>query len=381
MKEFNADGVHYVVYYPKGVDPNNIDPNIQVSLYMHGGGGGNWQEAYNAVNRMRAGDTNSIVIIPNALDRSSDNFFDNVIDVYDNFISENGINQNNLVVSGYSSGYYSTFGVLDEYLERHPNSDSASVYLVETYPQTHNEYLDNINNGGYDFDAYKKNGTMFFSYTGAYGNKNNPKSLGETYDKILNPLVDNGCNVINILEARINSHHGAEQVFFEDSVIDFSAGDKTLTDDKYYYEVRNPNTGLWEIISVEDINTINKTRKYFNLPAISIVSIDESYLENLKILSSLELSAPINNDSNVVLNNVNNLYTVIKSSTFVSSNYACSSGGSSTTKVPSSIPRVINKYFCTTSDILCGLATLLKKCEEANDSMNEAEKEMESSKR
>ena len=188
----DINGTYYQIYYPKNVDPDNVNPNTQVAIYMHGGGG-QTSGGNGAVNYLQNGaNTNSIIIIPNNSARDTQSFYNDVVNVYDSFISENGIKQNNLVISGFSNGYRSTFGILDTYLAKHPNSDSASVYLVETYPQNDGVYQ-------YNYDAYKKNGTMFYSYTGAYGYKDanstsSPSSLGDTYNRILNPLNNNGCN-------------------------------------------------------------------------------------------------------------------------------------------------------------------------------------------
>ena len=162
------NGVECRVYYPSGVDPNNIDPNTQVALYMHGGG--NWmREANDATGYLTSSNSsNSIIIIPNASDRSTEAYFNDVVNAYDNFLQENNINQNGLVISGYSSGYRSTFGVLDTYLEKHPDSDPASVYLVETYKQNASD-----RQYEYNYEAYKQNNTMFYSYTPKYDYKSN----------------------------------------------------------------------------------------------------------------------------------------------------------------------------------------------------------------
>lgn len=363
------NGVQCKVYYP-----SNVNSNTQVALYMHGGGD-DLVSANDAVRYLNnSNNTNSIVIIPSDLsNRTTDAYFNSVVGAYDNFIKQNGINQNNLVISGFSSGYCSTFGVLNKYLEKHPNSDSASVYLIETYPQSY-DYSSERYKNYYDYSAYKNNGTMFYSYTGKYGNGN---SLGETYDKILNPLDDNGCNVINIMVDGAG-HQGSEEAFFTDSVIDFSKGNTTLTNSSYYYQVKNSQTGKWELISANDVNTLNKIRERFNLTTLPMITVEDTYLDNLKYLSSLSLSSEtVSTDSNTLLDNINNMYSVIKGSTFVVSNYV-SGGGSSTTKVPSSIPDVINKYFSATSNLLCGLAVFLKKCEESNALMEKTEKDIES---
>lgn len=162
------NGVECRVYYPNGIDPNNIDPNTQVALYMHGGG--NWmREANDATGYLTSSNSsNSIIIIPNASDRSTEAYFNDVVNAYDNFLQENNINQNGLVISGYSSGYRSTFGVLDTYLEKHPDSDPASVYLVETYKQNASD-----RQYEYNYEAYKQNNTMFYSYTSKYDYKSN----------------------------------------------------------------------------------------------------------------------------------------------------------------------------------------------------------------
>ena len=370
----DINGTYYQIYYPKNVDPNNVNPNTQVAIYMHGGGG-QTSGGNGAVNCLANGaNTNSIIIIPNNSARDTQSFYNDVVNVYDSFISENGIKQNNLVISGFSNGYRSTFGILDTYLAKHPNSDSASVYLVETYPQNDGVYQ-------YNYDAYKKNGTMFYSYTGAYGYKDanstsSPSSLGDTYNRILNPLNNNGCNVVNMLEGRAVGHQEAEQVFFHDGIIDFSKGVLTLSGNKYTYQIRNSQTGLWETVNVSDIDTLDKMTKRFGVTTLPMIT-DDTYFTNLNYLTSLQLrDETVSTDSDVLLGNIGNMYNVIKGSTFVASGYVCSLGSSSTTKVPSAIPDVINKYFSSTSNILCSLGVFLKKCEESNTLMEETEKDI-----
>ncbi len=370
FKSENINGTYYQIYYPSSVDPDNVNPNTQVAIYMHGGGG-QTSGGNGAVNCLTNGtNTNSIIIIPNNSDRNNQSFYNDVVNVYDNFISENGINQNNLVISGFSNGYRSTFGILDSYLEKHPNSDPASVYLVETYVQSDGIIYQ------YNYDAYKKNGTMFYSYTGRYGSGSNYSSLDVTYNDILNPLDSNGCKVVNILEGRVVGHNGSEQVFFQDGIIDFSKGALTLSGDKYTYQIRNSQTGLWEEVNVNDINTLEKMNKRFGITTLPMIT-DDTYFTNLNYLTSLKLrDETISTDSDVFLGQIGNMYNVIKSSTFVANGYVSSAGGSSTTKVPSAIPDVINKYFSSTSNLLCSLGVFLKKCEESNMLMEGTENDI-----
>ena len=365
----DINGTYYQIYYPKNVDPNNVNPNTQVAIYMHGGGG-QTSGGNDAVNYLQnSTNINSIIIIPNNSARDTQSFYNDVVNVYDNFISKNGIKQNNLVISGFSNGYRSTFGILDSYLEKHPNSNPASVYLVETYVQSDGIYQ-------YNYDAYKKNGTMFYSYTARYGSGGNYNSCGVTYSDILNPLDSNGCKVVNMLEGRVVDHSPSELVFFQDGIIDFSKGVLTLPSDKYTYQIRNSQTGLWEEVNVNDINTLEKMNKRFGITTLPMIT-DDTYFTNLNYLTSLKLSnETISTDSDVLLGNIGNMYNVIKGSTFVASGYVCSFGSSSTTKVPSAIPDVINKYFSSTSNILCSLGVFLKKCEESNTLMEETEKDI-----
>lgn len=365
----DINGTYYQIYYPKNVDPNNVNPNTQVAIYMHGGGG-QTSGGNDAVNYLQnSTNINSIIIIPNNSDRNNQSFYNDVVNVYDNFISKNGINQNNLVISGFSNGYRSTFGILDSYLEKHPNSNPASVYLVETYVQSDGIYQ-------YNYDAYKKNGTMFYSYTARYGSSGNYNSCGVTYSDILNPLDSNGCKVVNMLEGRVVDHSPSELVFFQDGIIDFSKGVLTLPGDKYTYQIRNSQTGLWEEVNVNDINTLEKMNKRFGITTLPMIT-DDAYFTNLNYLTSLQLrDETVSTDSDVLLENIGNMYNVIKGSTFVASGYVCSFGSSSTTKVPSAIPDVINKYFSSTSNILCSLGVFLKKCEESNTLMEETEKDI-----
>ena len=38
IKDVQIGGIYYQIYYPDGVDPNNVSPDTQVAIYMHGGG-------------------------------------------------------------------------------------------------------------------------------------------------------------------------------------------------------------------------------------------------------------------------------------------------------------------------------------------------------
>lgn len=365
FKSVDINGTYYQIYYPEGVDPDNVNPNTQVAIYMHGGGG-QTSGGNAAVNCLTNGtNTDSIVIIPNNSNRQTQDFYDNVVNMYDSFIKENGINQNNLVISGFSNGYRSTFGILDDYLAKHPNSDPASVYLIETYVQNDGTHQ-------YNYDAYKKNGTIFYSYTGRYDYGSRYGSLGVTYSDILDPLDNNGCNVVNMLEGRAVGHQEAEIVFFQDGIIDFSKGGLILSGDNYTYQLKNPDTGLWEAVDVSDIDTINKLRQRFGVTNVPF-TVEDSYLSNLYYLSSLSLNnTTISNDSDTLLSNVGNIYSVIKGSTFVKSSYVCG-GTSSTTNVPSRVSEAINQYFSAVSSVLCDLGAFMKKCENANTVMNDAE--------
>ena len=405
----DINGTYYQIYYPKNVDPNNVNPNTQVAIYMHGGGG-QTSGGNDAVNYLQnSTNINSIIIIPNNSARDTQSFYNDVVNVYDSFISENGIKQNNLVISGFSNGYRSTFGILDSYLEKHPNSNPASVYLVETYVQSDGIYQ-------YNYDAYKKNGTMFYSYTPAYGSKNansasSPSSADFTYEQI-NSLTEHGCNVVNILHPYVDADHNQLAYhFFGDDIIDFANGGVMLPSGefkqelqkllvggalvktvycqansdsegwlsgqyRYIYQVRNPETGLWEEIDADKINTLDKIRNFFGIVSLPLIT-DEAYLTNLNYIASLSLDREtFSTDSDTFLGNISNMYNVIKSTTFATNSYVSSFGGSSTSKIPSSIPDVINKYFSSTSNILCSLGVFLKKCEESNTLMEETEKDI-----
>ena len=38
IKDVQIGGIYYQIYYPDGVDFNNVSPDTQVAIYMHGGG-------------------------------------------------------------------------------------------------------------------------------------------------------------------------------------------------------------------------------------------------------------------------------------------------------------------------------------------------------
>ena len=145
---------------------------------------------------------------------------------------------------------------------------------------------------------------------------------------------------------------------------------------RYIYQVRNPETGLWEEIDADKINTLDKIRNFFGIASLPLIT-DEAYLTNLNYIASLSLNREtFSTDSDTFLGNISNMYNVIKGSTFATNSYVSSFGGSSTSKIPSSIPDFINEYFRLTSNLLCNLGMFLKKCENSNARMEETEKDI-----
>lgn len=410
------NGVQCKVYYPDGVDPDNIDPNTQVALYMHGGSN-DWASANDAISQLSSDHNNvqSIIIIPNADDRANDTYYSNVAGAYDYFMDEHNINQNHMIMSGHSRGYRSTFGTLEAYLKNHPDSEPASVFLLETSP-----YFSEYAGAPYDYnyELYKDNNTMFYSYTPAYDSKNansasSPSSINFTYEQI-NSLTDHGCNVVNILHPYVDADHNKLAYhFFGDDIIDFANGGVMLPSGefkqesqellvggvlvntvycqtnsdpeewptgqyRYIYQVRNPETGLWEEIDADKINTLDKIRNFFGIASPFVVNlplIDYGlYSANLDYLSSFKVNdETVSNDSNVLLSNVNNVYNAISGSNFVANKYACA-GTASTTPVPADIPSVVNNYFSSTSSLLCNLADFLTECVNAGAKLDETER-------
>ena len=408
------NGVLCKVYYPDGVDPNNVASDTQVALYMHGGSD-LWVAASDAVNQLSSNhNVQSIVIIPNEVydyasggfntNRANVDYYNAVAGAYDQFISDHKINQNNIVIAGHSSGYYSTFGTLDAYLSEHPNSDPASVFLLETFPQQ-NKSGEVYN---YNCELYRDNETMFYSYTYGYDAKNggsasSPSSVDSTYG-VISPLAKEGCNVMNILHPYNDDPHSVLPYhFFADGIIDFADGKMTLPSDefkqdiqelravdtgwtlrsdvycrtdgeskkfpgqlfKYNYQVWDPDKELWDVIDADKINTLYKVRKFFGYSL---------YLTNLAYLSSFKADdETVSNDSDVLLSNVNNVYNAISGSNFVANKYACY-GTASTTPVPADIPSVVNNYFSSTSSLLCNLADFLTKCVNAGAKLDETER-------
>lgn len=302
-------------------------------------------------------------------------------------------------------------------MSEHPNSDPASVFLLETFPQ--------LNKGSkvydYNCELYRDNETMFYSYTFGYDAKNrgsasSPSSVYSTYG-VISPLAKEGCNVMNILHPyKDDPHCVLPYHFFADGIIDFADGKMTLPSDefkqdiqelhavdtgwilrsdvycrtdgeskkfpgqlfKYNYQVWDPDKELWEEIDADKINTLDKIRNFFGIASPFVVNlplIDYGlYSANLDYLSSFKANdETVSNDSNVLLSNVNNVYNAISGSNFVANKYACA-GTASTTPVPADIPSVVNNYFSSTSSLLFNLADFLTECVNAGAKLDETER-------
>lgn len=356
----------YVLYVP-----DNIDENTSVLVFEHGNGG----RVQEVIDYSKS-NPNQIIIAPRRSNTNSDfsnsKHYEELMSLVDSVREKYNITNYNITSAGHSSGGYYGLAVASANVEAHSDDVGPQiVYLLDDYgpsyqypEQTYNNlHLDNLKDS---------NSIMFFV-------ENSSKyDTGEaTY------YAEQGINVVRIkYSSGKNTHSEIKANFFNDGFAGFSLGRTTLpTDKQYSYSVYNRNTHSWDTISAQEINTLDKVYDYFEISSDSLQN-DKKYQDNLNLLNSLLESRTINTDSTdissdlgVLLSNVNNIFSSIKSSAIVSKKVSLSAG-SSTTSVPSQIPGIVNSYCGSSTALLYGLATTLKQIEDSGYALDNKEKEI-----
>ena len=355
----------YVLYVP-----NNIDENTSILVFEHGNGG----RVQEAIDYSKS-NPNQIVIAPRRSNKDSDfsnpKHYEELMTVVESVREKYNITNHDLTSAGHSSGGYYGLAMTSANIEAHSDDTGPQiVYMLDDYgpsyqypKQTYNNlHLDNLKNS---------NSIMFFV---------EDSSKYDTGEAAY--YAEQGINVVRIkYTSGKNTHSEIKANFFNDGFAGFSEGNTTLpTNEKYSYSVYNKNTHSWDTISAQEINTLDKVYEYFGIDGVS--QIDREYQNNLKLLNNLLDSRTVNTDNidissdlGILLSNVNNVFSSIKSSSIVSSKVSLSAG-SSTTQVPSQIPGIVNKYCGSSSAVLYSLATALKNIEDSGYALDNKEKEI-----
>ena len=351
--------------------PETIDENTTILVYEHGSGG----SVESAREYAQTVQPNQIIIAPS---RTSDNttHYNQVMEMVEQLRKEYNITNYNLDSSGFSAGGYSGLAVASLNIEAHKEELGPQiVYMVDDYSNSYSSPKTTYNN--LHLDNLKDNNSIMFALEA-------PVKYGEAKYRAqaaANYYAEQGINVVRVECKYDYNHNTVKRLFFEKGFANFSQGNTTLPNDDYFvYRVYNKDTKSWEVIDVNEIDSLDKIYNYFGID--SSEASNNIYKGNLKYLRELLSNrainvSDVNSDLGILTSNINNVFSAISSSSFIATDaMPVSSSGSSTTSVPSKIPEIVASYYKNIANLLCNLSISLEKFEQGGLELDATEKEI-----
>lgn len=312
------NGVKYKLYVPK-----NVNADTPIFTYAYGSGDPNMEKCVSELG-------SDSIIIATIVDYDAD-LGSITMDIVNDVKQEYGVTSTIVSPSGFSLGGPAGLEVAAQNIRQNPDCEPQTVFLIDAYgtffynPSLHLNDTDTMN-------LFKENKTVFFAF-----------DLDQKTSDINKLYAEAGLNVI-MVKCNGQSHGEINSSFFSNGIYDYMAGG-TLPEEGYTYQVYNKETGQWEDINYEDIATKEALYNYYNI---------DTFTTRLKSLSSLE-DITIESDDKTLQNYLNEIRGAIRNSNFLQGNFTATSYAS-TTKVPSSIPEIVNNYFTETTELLSKLA-------------------------
>lgn len=350
-KEYE-DGVKYALYVPE-----NVNEDTPVFTYVYGSGGKpDWYSklgSYGPYDSVIENESDSIIIMPEM--SWSANWGEKTMDIVNSVKEEYGITNNNVSSSGFSMGGFAGYVTVAENLKQNGASNLSPqvVYYIDDYSnKTYYNYKTALTDEA--IDLFKENGTIFFAYEG--DNKWNGSDATDAYAAA-------GLNVIRV-QCEDGGHMAIKNNFFKNQVYEYMAGG-TLPQEGYKYQqyIYDEESGKWNWVDIdyESVATLENLYGYLGLESVNSLS----KIEKLMNLEDLVLKS----DDKVLESYLNGIRSSIKSTKMLSSS---SIGGfSSTTMMPSGVPKVVTTYMSATVNLLTKLANETNQFARIGESINE----------
>ena len=278
----------------------------------------------------------------------------NTMEIINDVREEYGITNLNVSGSGFSKGGFAGVEIVAENIKQNPNIEPQMVFLVDDYSDV--QYVPQRVFTEERMELFKQNNTVFFAFDPEWKQEGHGveryEELTKQGLKIVRVVCDNGDHI------QINKN------FLQNGVYNYTSGG-LLPNEGYTYQtyVYNEKTGQYEWITLdyETVSSIDNLYAFYGQNNIETTKTKEELLnlENLVLRS----------EDKVLEKHLNSIRTSIKSTSLLSS--ANMSGFGSTTKMPSQVPEVVDRFVNSTIDLLSKLASETEQFARIGESINE----------
>lgn len=321
LKEFVTDsGYHFQAYIP-----DNCTASTSVVVYEHGDDGyvRNWAP-YD--NRLTSDACDSIII---RADRT------NNIDFYNCIAKEYDLTNSQTFMVSFSGGTVYSINESEAMIKQNPSNVPVTV-IMDGYVPT--DYLSSSGT----LSTIKNSNSLIL----AFAQYNGTNKYVDQYER----LAKMGFNIVIFKDKSLygTSHDGVNASFMENGVVKFLNGTGSLPDN-YDIIVYDSNIKAFKSLNYNDVSTVNKVFKYFNLgSSFGNITGDFRKLKDYVLKS----------DAKTLQNYLNFIGRRVKETHFANMNFS-SFGGSSTTSMPSQVPEAVSNYFNNVTTVMNSLAGLM----------------------
>lgn len=315
-------GIKYKLYVPE-----NVNADTPVFVYAYGSGDPNMEKCVSE-------NGSDSIIIGTIIDYKAD-LGKLTMDIVNDVKQEFGVTSTVVSPSCFSLGGPVGYKIVAENIRQNPNCEPQTVFLIDAYgtyfynPKLHLNDTDTMN-------LFKENNTIFF----AFDHEQKKTNVNTLY-------AEAGLNMIMV--KCIGQGHGEiNSSFFSNGIYNYRVDEK-LPKDGYVYSIYNRETGNWEEVPYEKVETLADVYALFGIE-YSGFSEHKYTLQEMATLEDLEVES----SDSALATLLNGIRGAIKNSNIISKGYALG-GCSSTTLMPSQVPAVVSRYYEATISSLSKL--------------------------
>lgn len=337
-----GNGIKYKLYVPE-----NVNADTPIFTYAYGSGEPNMEKCVSELG-------SDSIIIATIVDYGAD-LGSITMDIVNEVKQEYGVASTVVSPSGFSLGGPVGFEVAAENIRQNPGCEPQTVFLIDAYgtffynPSLHLNDTDTMN-------LFKENETVFFAF-----------DLDQKTTDVNTLYAEAGLNLI-MIKCNGQSHGGINSNFFSNGLYNYRV-DEELPKDGYVYSIYNKETGLWEEIPYEKVETLADVYELFG------IEYNGEHKYTIQEMANLE-DLEVTSSDNALATLLNGIRSVIRDSNIVRNGYA-SSGCSSTTLMPSQVSAVVSRYFEATTISLSKLVNETDQFAKIGESINDMEFNLE----
>lgn len=340
------NGLKYYIYVPE-----NVNSETKTEIYHHGWGTDNTSEF--GIHSSHYG--NNIVIMTDYKDYKG--WPKLTVEFVEIVEKQFNIENNGITIAGWSDGGYPAIQTTIEYIKKNPDTPPQTLFMIDDWNNTTGikNVQSILSDGGKE--ALQENNAVIFLFVNAAALENdllNGNYTANAKTQEIGELARNGINTIVVLCDNAG-HEQMRDKLFTEGYYDYAAGNGSIPTNNCRYLMYNEATDRYEYVEPSAIETLEKLHDTFG---------KDDYLEKINQLASLENSSVSNllviSNKNILENQVNNVLSKIKNTSFVQKKLNFDTNFSSTSNIPSQIPSIIQQYFSLNADLLIKLMNDMK---------------------